>query len=249
MRLWRSELLASQTGLRHALTLAGANLSLSGGPDRAEVVTRRRDVCNGLGLSFEKLTAARQVHGCEVLPVDPDMIGAGRESADDSIPHVDGLCTNQVGIPLLGITADCPLVLAYDPGVPAVGFAHAGWRGSLAGIASRLTEQMQASFGARASRMSAAIFPSAGPCCYEVRIDVVRIARTRWSDPKRYLHQRDGHTYLDLWAVNRDQLVACGIPLNQIDVAGVCTICDRQFCSFRRDGKATRFAGLITGIV
>ena len=246
--LWRSELLAGQPGLRHAMTMAGVNMSLTSGPDRTHAVALRKALCDGLGLSFEKLTVARQVHGCEVLPVEPEMVGAGRESAEDAVAHVDGLCTDQVDVPLLGLSADCPLVLLYDPEVPAVGIAHAGWRGAIAGIASRLVEQMQTSFRVRASRMWAAVAPSAGPCCYEVRIDVERVVRARWPDPKRYLHARDGRTYLDLWSINRDQLVACGVPFDQVDVAGMCTICDHRFCSFRRDGKATRFAGLVAGL-
>jgi YfiH family protein len=246
--LWSSELLAAQPGLRHAMTMAGTNISLTGGPDRAHAAAVRQALCEGLGLSFTGLTVARQVHGCEVLPVDRDMIGAGRETAEDAIPHVDGLCTDQAGVPLLGISADCPLVLLYDPGVPALGIAHAGWRGAVAGIASRLVAQMQMSFGARASRMWAAIAPSAGPCCYEIRMDVERVVRARWSDPGRYLLGREGRTVLDLWSLNRDQLVAGGVAPDHIDLAGVCTICDHRFCSYRREGGLTRFAGLLAGI-
>ena len=53
---------------------------------------------------------------------------------------------------------------------------------------------------------------------------------------------------LDLWTLLEAQLAACGIAPAAQDIARRCSICDRRFFSFRRDGAATGHAGLIAGI-
>ena len=246
--VWMSDLLSSEPRLGHAMTLSGTNMWLAGGGPLAEAVENRRALCRGLDVPFDNLTVCRQIHGAEVLPVDETLAGRGREAVADAIEHVDGLCARSQGQPLLGLTADCPLVVAFDPDTPAVGFAHAGWRGTLAGIAGRLIEVMRRSLSCTPKRMLAAIAPSAGPCCYEVGEDVLRIARARWRGVDRYIRRGTRSACLDLWSANVAQLTAAGMPIEQIDVAGICTICDQRFCSFRRQGRSTQHAGLIVSL-
>jgi YfiH family protein len=248
LAVWSSDLLDGERRLVHALTLREVNLSLSGGGPAARAVESRRALCHALALRFDRLTVAQQVHGCEVVAVDEALAGAGRAAQTDAVAYVDGLYTGAALLPLLGLSADCPLIVLFDPEAPAVGIAHAGWRGTLAGVVTRLAEAMIARCGVQPARLLAAVAPSAGPCCYEVREDVLRVARTRWPDPERYLRREGGRTYLDLWSANVAQLTALGVLPERIDVAGICTICDPRFCSYRRDGPSTRHAGLLAAL-
>jgi polyphenol oxidase len=247
-RVWMSDLLAEQPGLIHAMTLSDRNMSLTSGGPAAAAVEQRRGLCGVLGLPFEQLTVAQQVHGCEVVPVDDALAGRGRADHGEAIGYVDGLHTQAVRRPLLSLSADCPAVVVYDPDARAVGVAHAGWRGTFAGIAARLVEGLRARTGTPPQRLLAAIAPSAGPCCYEVQDDVLRIARTRWPDPEQWVRRSAGRAYLDLWSANAGQLQAAGVPAERIDVAGLCTICDGRFCSYRREGRSTRHAGLVAAL-
>ncbi|MFH0981555.1 MAG: polyphenol oxidase family protein [Planctomycetota bacterium] len=248
IEVWSSDLLAGERRFVQAMTLRNMNMSLIGGGARAEAIQNRRALCDALELPFDRLTVAQQVHGCEVVPVDGALAGAGRESGAEAVAYVDGLYTRHALHPLLGLSADCPIIVLFDPDTPAVGVAHAGWRGTFAGIATRLTHALINSFGSKPARLLAAISPSAGPCCYEVREDVLRIVRTRCNEPDRFLRHEARRTYLDLWSANVAQLQAAGIPLERIDVAGLCTICDPRFCSYRRDGRATAHAGLLAAL-
>ncbi|MBE0565893.1 MAG: laccase domain-containing protein, partial [Krumholzibacteria bacterium] len=57
---------------------------------------------------------------------------------------------------------------------------------------------------------------------------------------------RGGRWILDLWAANRAQLEAAGVPAGAITVTGICTICNAQYPSHRRQGTdAGRFAAVI----
>ncbi len=248
LQVWCSELLARECRLVHAMTLRNTNLSFKGGGPRTDALRNRRALCHALELPFETLTVPQQVHGCEVVPVDDVLAGSGRESSADALAHVDGLYTCRARHPLLCLSADCPVIVLFDPDTPAVGVAHAGWRGTLAGIAVRLAQAMTADFGSQPARMLAAVAPSAGPCCYEVREDVLRIARTRRDGANRYLRREAGRTYLDLWSANVEQLNHAGVPPERIDVARICTICDSRFCSYRRDGRNTCHAGVIAAL-
>jgi YfiH family protein len=247
--LCTSAWLASQPGLVHAFTRRGYNMSLHAGPHFESSGRRRRDLCEILGLDFDRLTAARQIHGAEVVPVDRTLAGAGRDASAPAIPHVDGMVTVEPGVALLGMSADCPLVVLFDPRTPALGIAHAGWRGTLAGIAGRLVQQMQRACGSRPEHLFGAIGPCAGADQYEVQQDVIRLAAARWDEHGRYFHARDGRSYFDLRAANIDQLRACGVSSDQIDIASFCTIQDERFYSYRRDGAATGHAALVVGLV
>jgi len=107
-RVWMSDLLAAESGLIHAMTLSDRNLSLTSGGDAAAAVEQRRELCGALGVPFEQLTVAQQVHGCEVVPVNDALAGSGRADHGEAIGYVDGLYTQAVRRPLLSLSADCP---------------------------------------------------------------------------------------------------------------------------------------------
>ena len=125
-------------------------------------------------------------------------------------------------------TADCVALIVADPERPALGVAHAGWRGTVRGIAGRLVTALVERAGARPERLHAAIGPSIGPCCYEVDEPVVGPLRAafpaawdRWARPGA--PDRPGHWWLDLWAANADQLVAAGVRADAIWNPRLCT--------------------------
>ena len=137
---------------------------------------------------------------------------------------------------LLLTAADCAQVFLVDPRHRAVGLAHAGWRGTAAGVLTRTVAAMQEHFGSDPAELRAAIGPCLGPCC------------ARFSDPHRelpawcapFIHGN----YVDLWAMNRHQLQEAGVGAERIAVAEICTVCRRDlFFSHRGDGgRSGRFA-------
>ncbi|MBN1512924.1 MAG: laccase domain-containing protein [Phycisphaerae bacterium] len=247
--LARSAMLGQVPALVHGFTLAGFNMSLKTGPDPAGTPKRREQLCQALGLDFAKLTGAVQVHGAEIIPVDETLAGAGRDGSVPPIPHVDGFVTDTRGIVLMGMSADCPILLAYDPARPAIGVVHAGWRGTIACIALRLVGVMERCFGSKAADLRVAIAPCAGREEFEVKEDVVRLAAARWDGYQMFFPQRDGRTFFDLRSTNVGQLTAAGVRPEHIDVAEMCTIRDERFNSFRRDGAATGHAALLAALV
>ena len=248
LTLLRFERLAASDGLVHAVASRPHNYAPHRGTERDRARDARRALCEKLGLSFERLTAPAQVMGAEVLPILPDDVGRGRDGRDAAIPFVDGLVCDIPGVPLMLLSADCPLIAVYDPDRPAVGAVHASWQGTLAGGAGNLIRQMQRVFGSDPAQLSAAIAPSAGPCCYEVGPEVRRLAETRWAEPDRFVFERGSRHVLDLWAANRAQLIEAGLQADSIECAGPCTICDDRFWSHRRQGADAGRTALILAL-
>lgn len=145
----------------------------------------------------------------------------------------DGLWTDERGLPLVALTADClPIALARTAGDrPAVAVLHAGWRGLLDGIAAS---------GVRAlgGHVAAAIGPAIGPCCYEVGEEVAEPFRSRFG-----ADVVDGRRRLDLWTAAERALREAGV--GRVERVDLCTACHPELLfSHRRDNGLTGRQGV-----
>jgi copper oxidase (laccase) domain-containing protein len=111
------------------------------------------------------------------------------------------------------------------------------------GIARRLVEAMEETFGSRARALLAGLGPAVGPCCYTVGQEVAATMGYALPDWKRALRLEGEESWrLDLSAANAQLLAAAGVA--QIEQSGICTACrNDEFFSHRADGGRTgRFA-------
>lgn len=205
---------------------ASLNLSLSTGDSSESVTENRRRWFAALGVAENSVTIPRQVleSDIHVGPPFPDT-------------PADGIITASPGQALLTQSADCVLILLYDPVKKVAGNLHASWKGALGEIVHKGVTLMRDRFKTAPSDIRAAIGPAIGPCCYEVRDDVIQPFRQRHRYAEQYMYQRQGKTYLDLWGLNKRQLIESGVTIDHIDLASLCTRCHPEwFYSYRRDG-------------
>lgn len=202
------------------------------------------------GLDLDSFTAAKQVHGANVCRVTEAERGRGAHSHDDAIPSTDALITDVPGVPIGVFTADCVPVFLFDPARPAVGVAHAGWRGTAKSIAQKTAEKMREEYGSNPAEMWAAIGPSIGPCCYEVGLDVHRAFREnfQYSAPLfRKTYEQKWH--LDLWLANRLQLEGFGLGKDRIIESRICSSCSSgEYHSARKHGPTAGRTLSVIGI-
>jgi YfiH family protein len=163
------------------------------------------------------------------------------------IAEGDALVTDRPGLRVGVRTADCLPILLVDPERRAIAAVHAGWRGTLLGIAARAVETMNRLFGSRAGSLYAAIGPGIRGCCYEVGPEVALQFRNIF--PER--DDLGGKTRLDLATANRRLLTWAGLSPERIDSAAPCTFCGGgEFHSWRRDresaGRMLSVAGIRT---
>lgn len=218
---------------------ATLNVGAHVGDDPAAVEENRRRLAAAVGLP-DRWATVRQVHGSAVLRIAAlpggEPLGSG-----------DALITDRRGLPLAIFTADCAAVYIYDPVRRAIGLAHAGWRGTAAGIAARTVAAMTEAYGTTPGDCYAAVSPAIGGCCYEVDEAVVgRMRHFPWLE-RSVREVRPGHWRLDLWQANRLQLVDAGLAPDRIAVSGLCTACHTDlFYSHRAEvGCTGRQAALL----
>jgi hypothetical protein len=200
------------------------NLGYHVGDSPVDVTENRRRLLKALSLDPESLVTTEQVHGTAVAAV----ASPGRHQA------TDGLVTMSRGLTLAIFCADCVPVFLLDPRTPAAGVVHAGWNGTIAGIAGLAVEAMVRRFGSRPGDLIAAIGPSIGPCCYEVGPEVAAPAEDRFGSG--VLREGGGRPHLDLWEANRLTLLSAGLDRRHVHVSGLCTSCREDlFHSHRRE--------------
>jgi YfiH family protein len=203
---------------------ASLNLGRKSGDEVERVDENRRIACEAIGADEARLALNFQVHSTRVRQAEPASRGE----------QADGLWTDEPGLPILALSADClPLALARTDGSrPAVAVLHAGWRGLLEGIVPAGVEALGG------GSLAAAIGPGIGPCCYEVGEEVAAPFRERFGDDV----VREGR--LDLWTSAERALRAAGV--DRVDRFDRCTACEPEtFFSHRRDHGRTGRQGVI----
>src|ERR1051325_8080967 len=139
---------------------AGLNASYRVGDDPKAVSQNVCDLKLAAGIHDGRVVTMKQVHGDHIVEVhDTKMKETG---------EADGMITATPGIFLGVLTADCVPVLFLVPTKKVVGAVHAGWRGTLAGIAEKAVRRLVENYRADLRDIEVALGPAIGSCCYEV---------------------------------------------------------------------------------
>jgi len=230
--------------------LRSLNIGLTVGDRREAVFANRRRLAMALAIPIERWVKPRMVHGSNCLVVGAAEADLGLGLVDKSSLEADALLTAEPEVYLFLTVADCVPVLLHDPVRGVVGLAHAGWKGTVAGVARKAVAKAQAVFGSRPADVLVGIGPSIGPCCYEVGAEVARAAARAFPGCKGLLHEKEGgRVHLDLWRANAYQLEEMGVPAANIEIAGLCTACRTDlFFSHRAEKGKTGRQGAIIGL-
>lgn len=194
---------------------AELNLSYRVGDARETVKEnwrRVRDNTGGL-----RCAQMQQVHGDRVVTID---------DADVNVGEADAMVTCTPGTAAGVLTADCVPILLVAPGHHIVAAVHAGWRGTLAGVARRAVQHIEQTFGIQASEVHAALGPSIDGCCYEVDRSIADALEQRWGTQSGAVSRDRGpKPMVDLRRVNTTILEGAGVRRVQIVNVGPCTRC------------------------
>ena len=185
---------------------------------------------------------ANQTHSSNISIVSKKR-DIGWESESEAIRDCDALITNQKGIMLTILTADCVPILLFDTKLKVASAIHAGWRGTKEEIAIKSIKKMRDEFGSNPKDIIAGIAPSIGRCCYEVDWGVAQHF-TKYKDS----FDKVGDKYmLDLPLINYQQLLMSGLTKDNIELSSICTSCRvDSFFSYRREnGCSGRFMSMI----
>lgn len=179
----------------------------------------------------------RQCHGREVLwNPDPDL--ASRLQAD-------GVLTDRANLLAVVTVADCLPIWIVDREQDIAGVIHAGWRGSVAGIAEEAM-QVLISQGSTLKNVEVIIGPGIQKCCFEVGIEVLEAIHDRFAEEASFVvDQRHGRWHVDLVALNVLQFRRMGLARHQIHPIRLCTRCNYSWFYSHRRGDRERMVAFI----
>lgn len=194
-----------------------------------------------LNVDASRAVTVWQVHGCDTVMATRPVYNRRW------LAPADAVMTDRPGLPLVMRYADCTPVLAYDTVRGAVGIAHAGWRGTVMGMASHLVKAMSNAFGSRPTDIRAGVGPAIGPDRYQVGEEVVKAVQEQFGTLDGLIQRdpADGTAYFNLWEANRRDLLRAGVE--DIEVMGICTATrtDDFFSHRGEHGKTGRFGAVI----
>lgn len=217
-----------------------SNYAFHVGDDAARVRQNRQALAKQLQIPFAGWTCAEQVHGTHIHLVKAVDRGKGSEDQQSAIPETDGLLTFETDLYLTSFYADCVPLYFYSPDQDLIGVAHAGWKGTVNGMARKMVERM-VQLGAKREKIHVAIGPSIGICCYEVDQTVMgplmrELKPASVSKNVYEIVDQPNQYRVDLKQANAEILLQAGIPAQQIVQSKLCTSCQTDyFHSHRRD--------------
>jgi YfiH family protein len=236
--------LLEKRGVSHGFTLryggvsrgafASLNFTSRQGDDPERVRENWRRLEEAAALPSRRWALVSQIHGAAVVRA---AAGAACHHRLDC-PPADAIVTSRRGVTLGILTADClPVIVASADGA-AAGVAHAGWKGTLEGVAVRALESLG---GGDPAGAAAGLGPAIGACCYQVGDEVYEAFREKWGAGfVRKVFKRSEPWRLDLQKANAVQLIEAGLKTGNIGVVPLCTCCRKDlFFSHRRDGERT----------
>lgn len=219
--------------------------------DNPESVTENRiRLANKLGINALDMIFAKQSSEDAVAIVDESMKASKIGEIHPKLLNVDALITNETGLCISVLTADCVPVLIYDSKQKVIAVVHAGWKGTAMKIVSKTVLRMIEEFQTNPKNIFAVIGPSISPSVYEIGKDVIEIFQNSFGDDSnKILHPiSESKSLLDMWLANSILLQEFGVPQNQIEFSNYCTYSnpDKFFSARYNKNKTGRFA---TGIM
>lgn len=238
MQIIQSTLLNNFTNLTHGFTTKDVgNLAFHVNDNPISVELNHENLAKELEYDKNLLIHMKQIHSSDVHIV----------TFDDNFKNpnsCDALITNKKNTPLMVMVADCSPILFYDKKQKVIAVAHAGRQGAFKNIIKNTLDCMVSDFDSDVEDIYISIGASIGQCCYEVGSEIYDEASK--INLGYSLEKRKGSYYLNVSKILENQVLACGIKKQNIEISNECTCClSDKYYSYRAQAKTGRFAGII----
>jgi len=221
------------------------SLSLSSDKNIENIINNRKTLAKALNIPIENFVFQQQEHTKNISIITSEYISQNIHSKQHRIMNNDGMVSHEKGICLMVMGADCVPILFYDPVKEVIGAAHAGWRGTVQGIAMEIVIYMKLHFGCNPEDIFAGIGPSIGPQNYEVDLPVYSAFNETfpYANELFVTGKKPGKFMLNLWKANQMQLLSVGLKAENIEISNLCTFENNAMFFSARKGDSGRFAG------
>lgn len=194
-------------------------------------------------MDVSHVNTVKQIHSNKIVFV-------GKDNKIDDRLEADGMVTNESGVALGILTADCAPVLFADKTKPIIGAVHSGRKGALTGIVPNVINAM-CELGSKAGDIYAVMGPSISKKNYEVGKEIFTEMSENFPQYMKHIYQIEGkqdNFLLDVGGIIAEQAKEAGIRFININR---CTYDEASlFYSYRRTThkKETDYGRLISVI-
>ncbi len=222
----------------------GITLAAAGPMKPRKDAENRARAFRSLGIAPETVLAVNQGHS-RVVRV------AVSASSFAALPDGDGIITRNPDLVPSVTVADCMPIWIFDPVTGCFGVLHSGWKGT--GILRTAVELAGDEWGARPGDFRVILGPHIRNCCYTVDGERADYFARAFGPPCVALdeaREAEGSQWpyrLSLAEANRSLASSVGIKSENVIDAGVCTSCESEYGSNRREGpeRFTHMAAFI----
>ncbi len=211
------------------------NVSENIGDNVENVIKNRQIIADENGFLLDNLVYMKQIHSNNVKVINDSFVSKKEDT--------DALITEKRKIPLMTMAADCAPVLIYDKVKRVIAAVHSGRVGTFNGVVLCTVNEMKSRFGSLPQDIRVHIGPSIGKCCYEVGEDIVSFTKKNLG--KKYILEKKNKYFLDIKTMIKDQLLSLNLTESNIKISEICTSCDKDYFSYRREKLTGRFCGII----
>ena len=191
--------------------------------DAAAAVAKNRELLKR-EIKAHSLVFMEQIHSDYVLEVTSENLSDFAKTA----PKCDALFTRLLNVGLCVMVADCAPIIVSDEKQGIIAAIHAGRAGVCAKILSKCVAQMKS----EPKDLKIIIGAHIKGSCYE-------IGDMNLGEFNAY---KNGG-FFDITAALRAEINALGVK--NYEISEICSHCDKNYFSYRRDGKTGRFVGWI----
>lgn len=191
--------------------------------DAAAAVAKNRELLKR-EIDAHSLVFMEQIHSDYVLEVTSDNLSDFAKTA----PKCDALFTRLLNVGLCVMVADCAPIIVSDEKQGIIAAIHAGRAGVCAKILSKCVLAMKS----EPKDLKIIIGAHIKGSCYE-------IGDMNLGEFNAY---KNGG-FFDITAALRAEINVLGVKNYEINE--ICSHCDKNYFSYRRDGKTGRFAGWV----
>ena len=219
---------------------ASLNMATSVGDSKESVIENRRRITNCLSIKKDSIYDVWQVHSNRVI------LATGPRKPDQQHKKADAIITNNPGVTIMMLFADCVPIMMYDPKNNVAAITHAGWQGTVNRIVGETVISMRVKYACQPEDIIACIGPSICVDHYEIGEKVAKEVKRSFGNTQKILTKKEGKIYMDLQYANRIILQNNGVK--RIQNSNICTACNTSdwYSHRAENGQTGRFAAIIT---
>ena len=211
--------------------------------DEKEICNREKmlkdytNLCENLGLQMRNVVKPMQSHLDKVQIVTGKVLKNEPDIYVEKYLKTDGLITQKKNIVLSTTSADCILMMFFDPETKTIANIHSVWKGTYRKIAVKTVEKMKKELGVKLENLICCMCPSIRKCHFEVREDVMELFEEKFErsiDLSKIIEKQKSEFNssteekwnIDTIELNRIMLIKEGLRPDNIVDSKICTVCN-----------------------